>query len=173
MRDHLFRQSQTAADPEVRARCLAVLKELVTDDYFKEGEGYIGIRMQDEFANFPGEAKQRAVIRVTQVVPDSAAEKAGVALNDLIGELDGKVWHEQPMSLSFGDKIRQQKPGTKVRIKVLRDGKAVDLAVILGRRPLIADTPFFSDEEVDMEAMERTAKDAFFRRWLDRKKSAN
>lgn len=173
VRDELFRQSQTASDPEVRARCLAVLKDLVSDDYFKEGEGYIGIRMQDEFATFPGDPKPRAVIRVTQVVPDSAAEKAGLALNDLIGELDGKVWRESPMAQPFGDKIRVQKPGAKVNLKVLRDGKIVDVVVTLGRRPLIADTPFFTDDDIDMDAMERTAKDAYFRRWLDRKKSAN
>lgn len=173
VRDELFRQSQTAGDPEVRARCLAVLKALVSEDYFKEGEGYIGIRMQDEFANFPGDPKQRAVIRVTQIVPDSAAEKAGLALNDLIGELDAAIWREQPMTIPFGEKIRQQKPGAKVNLKVLRDGKVVDVIVTLGRRPLIADTPFFTEEDVDMEAMERAAQDAFFRRWLDRKKSAN
>ena len=173
VRDELFRQAQKAHDPEVRARCLAVLKDLVTEDYFKEGEGYIGIRMQDEFATFPGDPKPRAVIRVTQVVPDSAAEKAGLNLNDLIGELDASVWREQPMAAPFGEKIRQQKPGAKVNLKVLRNGKVVNVIVILGRRPLIADALFFNEEEVDMEAMERAAQDAFFRRWLDRKKSAN
>ncbi len=173
VRDELFRQSQSAPDPEVRARCLTVLKDLVSEDYFKEGEGYIGVRMQDEFVTFPGDPKPRAVIRVTQIVPDSAAEKAGLLLNDLIGELDATIWREQPMTIPFGEKIRQQKPGAKVNLKVLRDGKVVDVIVTLGRRPLIADTPFFTDEDVDMEAMERAAQDAFFRRWLDRKKSAN
>lgn len=169
----LFHQSQKADDPEVRARCLAVLKELVSDDYLKEGEGYIGIRMQDEFANFPGDPKQRGVIRVIQVVPDSAASKAGLLLNDLIGELDGTVWREQPVSIPFGEKIRQRKPGDKVKLKVLRDGKVVDLVVSLGRRPLIADAFFFSEDDIDVEAMEKKAKDAFFRRWLEKQKAGN
>lgn len=171
VRSELFHQSQAAVDPEVRARCLAVLKELVSDDYLKEGEGYIGIRMQDEFANFPGDPKPRGVIRVTQVVPDSAAAKAGLLLNDLIGELDGNVWREQPVSIPFGEKIRQRKPGEKVRLTVLREGKVVEVVVTLGRRPLIADAFFFSEDDVDVEAMEKKAKDAFFRRWLENKKA--
>ncbi len=173
VRSELFRQSQEAEDPEVRARCLAVLKELVSDDYLKEGEGYIGIRMQDEFANFPDDPKPRGVIRVIQVVPDSAAAKAGLLLNDLIGELDGNIWREQPVSIPFGERIRQHKPGEKVRLKVLREGKVVEVVVSLGRRPLIADAFFFSDDDIDVEAMEKKAKDAFFRRWMENKKAEN
>lgn len=173
VRSEFYRQSQGATDPEVRARCLSVLKELVSDDYLKEGEGYIGIRMQDEFANFPGDAKPRAVIRVTQVVPDSAAAKAGLLLNDLIGELNGMIWREQPISIPFGERVRLHKPGEKVNLVVLREGKVVDVIVTLGRRPLIADAFFFSEEDVDVEAMEKKAKDAFFRRWLENKKIGN
>jgi hypothetical protein len=53
--DRLFGQSQTADDPEARERCLAVLRELVGDEYQKEGEGYIGIRMQEETGKVPGD----------------------------------------------------------------------------------------------------------------------
>jgi hypothetical protein len=168
--EELLKQSGVADDPEVRARCLGVLQDLVNDEYLTEGEGYIGIRMLDEFAVVPGDPKPRCVIRLIQVVPDSAGAEAGLLLNDLIAGLGDQSWHEGPASLAFGEQIRQLKPNTKVNLKVLRDGKLIDVEVKLGRRPLYADHLFF-DPRMDPEVAERGAKDAYFRRWLERRKS--
>lgn len=162
----LLKQSQTADDPEVRERCLAVLRDLVTDEYLKEGEGYIGIVLRDEIAEVPGEPKPRGGIRVTQVQPDSPAEHAGIRLNDLIVGINGEVWHET----LFRANVRMMKPNMKVDLKILRDGGLLDLKVTLGRRPLIADTPFFPGQTVDPDAIERAAKEAYFRRWLSQRK---
>lgn len=170
--DQLFELSRSASDPEVRDRCLSALKVLVGDQYLKEGEGYIGIRMQDEFANIPGDPKPRGVIRVIQVVEESAADLAGMRLNDLIAGLNGTIWHEGPVSIPFGEKVRQFKPGDEVALKVLREGKLIDISVKLGRRPAFADRMFFSDSDEDIQAAEQAAKDGYFRRWLDRKKAA-
>jgi hypothetical protein len=169
--DALFRHSRVAADPEVRERCLAVLRELVNDEYLKEGEGYIGIGMQDELANIPGVAKPCAVIRVILVVPDSAAQQAGLQPNDLITGLGDEVLREGAISKPFRDKIRQLKPRTKITLKVLRKGKLMDIEVTLGRRPVRADQMLPNDPQTDPEAAERAAKDAYFHRWLERKKS--
>lgn len=169
--DELFKQSRVAADPEARERCLAVLRELVNDEYLREGEGYIGIRMQDELANVPGDPKPRAAIRVIQVVDDSAAEKAGIRINDLIVGIGDQIWREGGASLPFSGAIRQLKPNSKITLKVLRDGKLMDTEVKLGRRPLAADNLFFIDPQADLEAAERAAKDAYFRRWLEQRKS--
>lgn len=169
--DALFRVSRTHDDPEVRERCLAVLRELVNDEYLKEGEGFLGVRMQDEKALVPGENKPRSVIRVIQVVPDSAAQQAGVKLNDLIAGLDDKVWHDEAALLPFMNHIRQLKPGHRVMLRILRNGEMIDLAVKLGRRPLAADNPFLEQRKEDLEAAERAAKEAYFRRWLERRKA--
>jgi len=169
--DELFRQSQVADDPEVRARCLAVLHDLVNDVYQKEGEGYIGVQMRDELADVPNDPKPRRVIRVVQVMPDSAAQRAGLQLNDLIVGLEDLVWHEGSASLPFSEKIRQLKPDAKVELKVLRNGKLMDIEVTLGRRPLLADNPFLQQRMADLEAAERAAKEAYFRRWLERRKA--
>ncbi len=64
--DELLRLSASADDPEVRDRCLRVLRDLVHDEYLLEGEGYMGIRMLDELANVPGDPRPRSVIRVIQ-----------------------------------------------------------------------------------------------------------
>lgn len=171
--DELFRASRSAEDPEVRERCLDVLRELVNDEYLKEGEGFIGIRMQDEMAKVPGDPEPRIAIRVTQVVPDSAAQMAGLKINDLIVGLDNKVWRVGSALGPFSESIRQIKPGTRVTLRVLRDGQLLDLAVVLGRRPLHADNPFLDESQVDIEAAERAAREAYFRRWLERKKLRN
>ena len=169
--DALFRHSREAADPEVRERCLDVLRELVNDEYLKEGEGYLGIRMQDELANLPGDPKPRAVIRVIQVVADTAAQHAGIQPNDLIAGLGGLDWPERGASPLFMGKIRQLKPNSKVTLKVSRNGKLMEVEVTLGRRPFIADPMLLDERPVDLEAAERAAKETYFRRWLEHKKS--
>ena len=170
--DELFRHSRVADDPEVRERCLDVLRELVNDEYLKDGEGFIGIQMLDEWAKegIPGDPKPRGVIRVILVVADSAAQQAGLQVNDLIAGMDDLVWRERAASLLFREQIRQLKPNTKVTLKVLRNGNLMDIDVTLGRRPLNADILFFNPRPVDPEAAERVAKDAYFRRWLERRK---
>ena len=171
--DELFRYSRVADDPEVRERCLDVLRELVNDEYLKDGEGFIGIQMLDEWAKegIPGDPKPRGVIRVILVVADSAAQQAGLQVNDLIAGMDDLVWRERAASLLFREQIRQLKPDTKVTLKVLRNGNLMDLEVTLGRRPLTADILFFDPRQLDPEATERVAKEAYFRRWLERRKS--
>ncbi len=171
--DALFQQSQMAADPEVRERCLAVLRDLVHDEYLTDGEGFLGIRMQDEIASVPGDPAPRSATRVIQLVGDSAARHAGLLANDLIVGLGEDVWREGGVSQSFTDKIRQMKPRTRVVLKVLRDGQVMAFEVILGRRPFIAEPMLADGRPVDLEAAERVAKESYFNRWLARKKSSN
>lgn len=169
--DELFRQSRVADDPEVRERCLGVLRELVNDEYLKDGEGYIGIRMAEMPANVPGDPQIRNVIRVSDVEADSAAAQAGLMVGDMIVALGDEVWLEGSALLPFGKRIRGMKPGTKVTLKVLRNGNAMDVEVKLGRRPLRADMPLMIEGADDYEKTERAAKEAYFRRWLERRKS--
>lgn len=167
----LLRLNKEAEDPEVRERCLAVLKDLVNDEYLKDGKGYVGIKMGDEFANVPGDDKPRAVIRITQVMPESAAEVAGLKVNDLIVGLGDEVWHQGLASMPFGERVRNLKPETKIQLKILRDGAVKDFEVKLGRRPFYADNLFFEGDEEDLEAAEQEAKEAYFRKWLAQRKS--
>jgi hypothetical protein len=169
--DILFRISRSHGDPEVRERCLAVLRELVNDQYLKEGEGFLGIRMQDEKTIVPGDHKPRSVIRVIQVVRDSAADQAGVKLNDLIAGLDEKAWHDEIASMPFMNHIRQLKPGHGILLRILRNGEMINLPVKLSRRPLLADNPFLGQRQADIDAAEQAAREAHFRRWLELRKT--
>lgn len=158
----LLRHSRAAPDPEVRKRCWDTLRELVMDQYLKEGEGYLGIGLQTEMVEVPGEVKARSAIRVLRVQPDTPAAKAGLRENDLIVSVNEEMWPD-PI---FREKIRTMKPDTRLSFSILREGKLMPLKVTLGRRPLIADAPFFNGQPFDPEPAERAAKEAYFRRWL-------
>lgn len=168
----LLSEAQGHSEPEVRERCLAVLKELVNDEYLRDGKGYIGILMRNEAMLVPGDERLRRVIRIIQVVPESAAEKAGLVVGDIIAGTSEMKWYDGEASEQFGAAIQALKPRTKVVLEVLRDGKPVDVEVVLGRRPPAADAAFMNgDPEAAMEAAEQ-AREAFFRDWLKRRKAA-
>lgn len=168
-----FKQSRHAVDPEVRERCLAVLRCLLSDQYMKEGEGYIGVAlaMKDDVVIVPGDPKPRNGVRVLEVRLDTPGQRAGMLLNDLIVGLEGETWHGVEATPVFREMIRRMKPTSIARLTVLRNGELIELKVTLGRRPLMADM-FFNGGNTDLEATERAAKEAYFQRWLSRQKSA-
>jgi predicted metalloprotease with PDZ domain len=69
--------------------------------------------------------------RVTLVVPDSAADEAGIEVGDVIVEFDGKSV-QGPMGLS--DHIGDRDAGDRVDVTVLRDGRERTLDAELGER---------------------------------------
>lgn len=170
--EELLHQSQIADDPEVRERCLAVLREMVTDQYLKEGEGFIGIELRDEAQLVPGDPRVRSCIRIAQVQPDSPGHQAGLKPNDLIIGLNGANWYELEASSPFREKIMGSKPQSKVKLAILREGQTIDVTVTLGRKPAIPATLFFNGAGFNPESMERAAREAYFRRWLKQKKLA-
>ncbi len=167
----LLKESYGANDPEVRERCLNVLRDLVMDEYLNEGKGYIGIGLREEIANVPGDPKPRSVIRVTNVQPGSPGERAGLKFNDLVVGLEREIWYETNARPLFQQKIMDTKPNTEVVLKVLRNDEPIDITVKLIRRPVIADTLPFNAPNVDPEGPERAAKEAYFRLWLSERKS--
>jgi len=175
----LYQQSRAAGEPEVRERCLAVLRELVTDAYLRDGVGYLGIRMNPntELANIPDQARQWFAIRVLQVEPGTPAHKAGMLAGDLLLGVDNTFWLQEHTSAVVMDKIKSMKAGTQVSVKVCRDGKILDIPVVLARRPAAADLlqfQFGMGMQIGpeaAEAAERAAKEEYFRRWLAERKS--
>jgi hypothetical protein len=168
----LLLRSRSAADPEVRERCLSVLRSLVTDEYLKEGEGYIGIALalKDEIIELPGDPLPRHAIRVVEVREGTPGQRAGIQLNDLIVGLERETWQGVEASPLFREKIKTMKPNSNAELRILRNGDLMDLKVKLGRRPLMADM-FFNGQNFDPEASERAAIETYFRRWLSQQKS--
>ncbi len=189
-KDLLFHASQAAEEPEVRERCLGVLRELVRADYLLDGQGFMGIAMGFAVQPLvlPGEQDPRFTIRIDRVEADSPASKAGLVIGDLILGINDRRWALDDTPERITGFIKQFKPGTKVKVLLAREGKLVDLTVELGRRPAIADVPrmlFFGGLQVqglgaggampteeEVEAAENRALDEYFRAWLARKKAA-
>lgn len=103
----------------------------------KVSHGRIGIGIADvtpENAKFFDESTATGGV-VTQVEPDSPGAKAGLQIGDVITEIDGqKVSDAGELQVLVG----QKQPGTKVTLKVLRDGKSMSIPVTLeelGNRP--------------------------------------
>jgi serine protease Do len=69
---------------------------------------------------------------VMEVMPDTPADDAGLERYDVIVELDGKPVADASKLMS---KVADMKPGTKVRLRVLRNGRGRNMTVILGERP--------------------------------------
>lgn len=166
----LLKYSKSANDPEVRDRCFNILRELVGEQYAAEGEGFIGIKLQDEIQAIPGDSKERSVIRVTYVHLASPGERAGLRSNDVLTGLNGESWYDVKASTLFQAEILKLKPGSRVKLNVLRDAKLMDLEVTLARRPPIPVNQQANLEMTNLEGFERAAKEAHFREWLRQRK---
>lgn len=96
----------------------------------KVSHGHIGIGIADvtpENAKFFDQTIATGGV-VTQVEPDSPGAKAGLEIGDVITEIDGqKVSDAGELQVLVG----QKQPGTKIMLKVLRDGKSMSVAVTL------------------------------------------
>jgi len=96
----------------------------------KVNHGYMGIGITDvtpENAKFFESKDNRGAI-VTQVEPNSPSAKAGLKVGDLITGIDG---HEVSDAGQLQVVVGQTRPGTTVKLQVIRDGKSMDLPVTL------------------------------------------
>jgi hypothetical protein len=83
--------------------------------------------LAEHLALKPGEG-----IVVGAVMPDGPAEKAGVAVHDVITHLGG-----EPVGSSeeLTHRVTSHKPGDAVKLKLIQKGKPAELEVVLGTRP--------------------------------------
>ncbi len=71
-------------------------------------------------------------VRVDRVSPGSAAEKAGLARNDVIHAVDSSVVTTRDALIKV---IKAHPPGAEIRLDVQRGGKPLVLKAVLDRRP--------------------------------------
>ena len=69
---------------------------------------------------------------VGEVVTGSPADKVGMQANDVITAVDGKAVDSME---ALSAAVKAQKPGDKVELTVLRNGKEITVTVTLGERP--------------------------------------
>ncbi len=149
-------------DPEVRKRALEILKELANADYLSDGQGYLGILMQEEPLQVAQDGKARFGIRILDVMKGSPAEQADLKMGDLIVSLDGKEWEAVGALTVFSEAVAAKKPLVEVILKVKRDqAEPIGFTVKLGKRP-IPDLRFGGD----LGLLEQQAKEQHFKQWL-------
>lgn len=107
----------------------------IAEDLIYDGSvsrGWLGISIDDvdpELADalaIPG----RNGARVMQLVPGAPADKAGVKAGDIVLSLGGKT---VTGSADLRNRVAAERPGTKVTLRILRDGKELDVVVPLGK----------------------------------------
>ena len=118
------------AVPSNQAR--SVMESLIK--YGKVQRGLLGIHMEPLYEKLAKELKapSKDGIAVTEVVSGGGAEKAGVKVGDVITELNGQPIEEMA---AFRNSIANMTPGTKVDLKIFRNGKPQTIAVTLVERP--------------------------------------
>jgi serine protease Do len=92
--------------------------------------------------------------RITRVYAGTEAEKAGLKVGDVLLDLDGSPIAERRAEDSevLARQIRQYKIGTTATITLWREGKNMDLGVILEVQPKpAAEMPLWEDEKLEFE----------------------
>jgi len=113
----------------------ANLAKKVIADLRQFGEiqrGWLGVRIQsltDDIAESLG-LKSKAGALVTQVIPGSPAESAGLKLSDVILTFDGQKIDEMRVLPRI---VLETPIGKKVRVSVWRDGRTIEIPVKIGK----------------------------------------
>ena len=91
-------------------------------NFAKNAEAYMGLSLDPE-------SKECKIVEVTV---DSPAAKAGLKINDIVRQFDGKKIATQEDLLKL---MQTKRPGNEVALEVLRGAETITLRVTLGKRP--------------------------------------
>jgi S1-C subfamily serine protease len=99
-------------------------------------QAFLGVNTTDVAAESPANRSQFDITVdegafVQSIVPDSAADEAGLEPGDVIVSVNGR---STPDSASVGAIVRELQPGDQVTISVLRAGAPVEVTATLGQR---------------------------------------
>ena len=84
--------------------------------------GYLGILL----------AEGDGGVKISEVMPDTAAAKAGLKANDVVLSMGGQVVKDVS---NFIESVGQHKPGDEVTLRIKRGDVEKELKAILGKRP--------------------------------------
>jgi serine protease Do len=101
--------------------------------------------------------KSEGGARVTRIYPGTKAETSGLQVGDVILALDGNevTARRQEDADVLPRMIRQYKIGTEAVFSLWRDGKKIDLPVVLETQPTPAgELPYWEDDKLEFEVRE-------------------
>lgn len=114
------------------------LAKRIMDDLIADGtvsRGYLGMYFAGEVDQTMADAlglDTKGGIIVGQIEEDGPADKAGLKEDDIIIAINGETIKDWD---AFRLEIANLKPGNKVDLEVIRDGKEREISVTLGSRP--------------------------------------
>jgi len=135
---------------------VSVYNQLISPDH-RVSRGSIGI----EFPPQENPAINRVYgtgnggVTIENVIPSTPAERAGLKVGDTITSVDGKTVKNGDDLVSY---IASRKPGTKVAIGFIRNGKQEQAAVTVEDRAKLLGPRLGEEEEGSEEAAPKTGK---------------
>ncbi|MDD2886673.1 MAG: Do family serine endopeptidase [Aliarcobacter sp.] len=112
-----------------------VVEKLVADG--KVTRGYLGVAISDIDIELAKVYKRNEGALVLDISADTPAARGGLKRGDLIYAINGKLVKDKT---TLQNTIAAFKPNEKVKIQVERDGKDIELNIILGDRATLLDT---------------------------------
>jgi serine protease Do len=109
-----------------------VMERIVVDG--KVTRGYLGVKIQPITSDIAKQSKlsQPTGALIAEVTPGSPGEQAGLKAGDIVTEFDGKsVTDSRHLQLMVAEKP----PGSRVSMKIVREGKEQTLTAQLGELP--------------------------------------
>jgi C-terminal processing protease CtpA/Prc len=141
------------ADPEVSHRAWEIIKSVVGKQLLPRPRGYLGVQLVKVADTQMVGVPLFGMIAVKGVVEGSAAADAGLQAGDVILAMDDMMATPDVSLDDFIFNIQSKKPGTMVRLTVLRHGVARFAFPVLGQ---------LGDEEL----VRRFNETDFMERWL-------
>jgi serine protease Do len=110
------------SDEPVAVGIVSVATRTRTARYVNDDAGFLGVSVED------AEGK----VRITQVVPDSAAAKAGIRVLDVIAAMQNR---NVATTEDFHALMQDRREGDVISLSVRRDKESLPFQVTLGKRP--------------------------------------
>jgi len=118
--------------------------------------GFIGVTLQPVDNNLAQSFNLNKVqgALVSDVTEDSPADKAGLKQGDIILDYDGK---EVATITALRNAVSFMKPGSRITLKVLRDGREIKLPLTIGEYPDEQETVASKTNKLGIEVKPLTA----------------
>jgi len=153
----VYRQT---SDPEVKMRLQEVMAAVVDKYLFRAPRGYLGVRLNRVHVRgggqliIAGTTVPPGAVWVSQVLEDTAAQKAGLQPNDFIIAVDDKPWDSGPDG--FIEYVQSKRPGERLKLTVVRGAVTNNAEAVLGELPPAEAERIYTKEN----------SEEFFQRWL-------
>jgi serine protease DegQ len=107
----------------------------VLEQIIKDGEvtrGWLGIEPVDPSQDVARAVALESGVAIRGVVRGGPADRAGIHVEDIVVEIDGKPTRDTPALLA---RIADLPPGNVVKVRIVRQREARDVDVTVGKRP--------------------------------------